>query len=255
MQNCHARYSTMLAEIWLETPTADSQLPEEIQIKDGKPEQEYLEGPSTSLVDATASVETRQMHADFVSHPNGLDFHNKEPNQIHTFDAGERNSVALAKQGERSNSEHGNANGEDQPHSLLNKSKDLKPLVRDQGGTMVDSNLRTEVLRKNGGDKAYKKMGIKEEDGEFSPENTEDVVRDLSHTARYIFWTNSGCFFLLKSTSLKDINFLQEDDLSTLEADEALITEEERTEELLALEREGNLPLEELLKMYSSRRG
>lgn len=48
---------------------------------------------------------------------------------------------------------------------------------------------------------------------------------------------------------------MQEDDFSTLEADEALITEDERREELLALEREGSLPLEELLKMYSSRRG
>ncbi|KAH7306427.1 hypothetical protein KP509_22G011200 [Ceratopteris richardii] len=59
-----------------------------------------------------------------------------------------------------------------------------------------------------------------EEDAEFSPENLED-----------------------------------EDDFTTLEADEALITEEERNEELLALEKEGSLPLEELLKMYSSRRG
>ena len=40
-----------------------------------------------------------------------------------------------------------------------------------------------------------------------------------------------------------------------MEADEALITEDERKEELLALERESSLPIEEILKMYSSRRG
>jgi hypothetical protein len=49
--------------------------------------------------------------------------------------------------------------------------------------------------------------------------------------------------------------FFQEDDEATLEADEALITEEERKEELSALQRESELPIEELLRAYSSLRG
>jgi E1A-binding protein p400 len=48
--------------------------------------------------------------------------------------------------------------------------------------------------------------------------------------------------------------FFQEDDEATLEADEALITEEERKEELSALQRESELPIEELLRAYSSLR-
>lgn len=50
------------------------------------------------------------------------------------------------------------------------------------------------------------------------------------------------------------ICFLQEDDEATLEADEALITDEERKEELSALQRESELPIEELLRAYSSLR-
>ncbi|CAK9228992.1 unnamed protein product [Sphagnum troendelagicum] len=46
----------------------------------------------------------------------------------------------------------------------------------------------------------------------------------------------------------------QEDDEATLEADEALITEAERTEELGALQRESELPMEELLKIYKTKR-
>jgi len=42
----------------------------------------------------------------------------------------------------------------------------------------------------------------------------------------------------------------QEDDEATLEADEALITESERREELIALQQESELPLEQLLKNY-----
>eukprot|EP00250_Pteridium_aquilinum_P026609 c33290_g1_i1 orf=3-1079(-) len=213
------RYSTMLAEIWLDTPTAELHPPEDTQTKDCKTEQEYLHlKEPLSVVDATASVKTKQMNADsFVSSPNGLDFDIKESNQVDTFDAGERNLVASAKQGERSKSDYGVANGEDQLH----KSKDSRLPVRDQGEARFNSSSKTQGVHKNGADKAYMKMGKKEEDAEFSPENTEDV----------------------------------EDDFSTLEADEALITEEERKEELLALEREGSLPLEELLKMYISRRG
>lgn len=45
---------------------------------------------------------------------------------------------------------------------------------------------------------------------------------------------------------------LQEDDEHTIEADEALITEEERREELEALQNESELPLEELLNRYSA---
>ncbi|KAG0580120.1 hypothetical protein KC19_4G148100 [Ceratodon purpureus] len=47
----------------------------------------------------------------------------------------------------------------------------------------------------------------------------------------------------------------QEDDEGTLEADEALITEEERKEELSALQRESELPLEDLLNAYKLMRG
>ncbi|XP_024385974.1 protein PHOTOPERIOD-INDEPENDENT EARLY FLOWERING 1 isoform X2 [Physcomitrium patens] len=46
-----------------------------------------------------------------------------------------------------------------------------------------------------------------------------------------------------------------EDDETTLEADEALITEDERKEELSALERESELPLEDLLNAYKLMRG
>lgn len=48
---------------------------------------------------------------------------------------------------------------------------------------------------------------------------------------------------------------LQEDDEHTLEEDEALITEEERKEELAALQNEVDLPLEELLKRYAVEKG
>lgn len=50
------------------------------------------------------------------------------------------------------------------------------------------------------------------------------------------------------------IYIFQEDDEATLEADEALITEEERKEELSALQRESELPIEELLRAYTSLR-
>lgn len=44
---------------------------------------------------------------------------------------------------------------------------------------------------------------------------------------------------------------LQEDDEHTIEEDEAVITKEEREEELAALQNEMDLPLEELLKHYA----
>ncbi len=47
----------------------------------------------------------------------------------------------------------------------------------------------------------------------------------------------------------------QEDDEATLEADEALITESERREELIALQQESELPLEQLLKNYKMGEG
>lgn len=46
-----------------------------------------------------------------------------------------------------------------------------------------------------------------------------------------------------------------EDDEATLEADEALITEDERREELAALKNECDIPIEELLKRYRHNRG
>ncbi|CAI0375704.1 unnamed protein product [Linum tenue] len=46
-----------------------------------------------------------------------------------------------------------------------------------------------------------------------------------------------------------------EDDERTIEEDEALITEEERQEELVALQNEVDLPLEELLKLYTADEG
>ena len=48
---------------------------------------------------------------------------------------------------------------------------------------------------------------------------------------------------------------LQEDDEHTIEEDEALITAEERQEELAALHSEIDLPLEELLKRYGVQKG
>ncbi|KAG6547117.1 hypothetical protein Mapa_011369 [Marchantia paleacea] len=42
----------------------------------------------------------------------------------------------------------------------------------------------------------------------------------------------------------------EDDDEATIEAEEALVTEEEQREELNALQREGELPLEELMKLY-----
>lgn len=51
------------------------------------------------------------------------------------------------------------------------------------------------------------------------------------------------------------VMLLQEDDERTLEEDEALITGEERKEELVALQNEVDLPLEELLKRYAIEKG
>lgn len=48
---------------------------------------------------------------------------------------------------------------------------------------------------------------------------------------------------------------MQEDDEHTIEEDEALITEEEREEELAALQGEMDLPIEELLKRYANNEG
>jgi hypothetical protein len=42
---------------------------------------------------------------------------------------------------------------------------------------------------------------------------------------------------------------VQEDDEQTIDEDEALITEAERNEELAALQAEGDLPLDDILKM------
>ena len=47
------------------------------------------------------------------------------------------------------------------------------------------------------------------------------------------------------------IFLFQEDDEQTIEEDEALITKEERQEELAALQNEIDLPLEDLLKRYT----
>lgn len=51
------------------------------------------------------------------------------------------------------------------------------------------------------------------------------------------------------------ITLLQEDDEHTIEEDEAFITEEERKEELAALQDEMDLPMEELLKRYANDEG
>lgn len=47
----------------------------------------------------------------------------------------------------------------------------------------------------------------------------------------------------------------QEDDEHTIEEDEALITEEERREELANLKNECDVPLEELLRHYTKNKG
>ena len=48
---------------------------------------------------------------------------------------------------------------------------------------------------------------------------------------------------------------LQEDDERTIDEDEAQITEAERNEELAALQAEGDLPLDDILKMYTETKG
>lgn len=47
----------------------------------------------------------------------------------------------------------------------------------------------------------------------------------------------------------------QEDDECTIEEDEARFTEQERQDELAALQNEVDLPLEELLKQYPMEKG
>jgi hypothetical protein len=47
----------------------------------------------------------------------------------------------------------------------------------------------------------------------------------------------------------------QEDDERTIDEDEAQITEAERNEELAALQAEADLPLDDLLKMYTKAQG
>jgi hypothetical protein len=83
-------------------------------------------------------------------------------------------------------------------------------------------------------------------------ENSEEVVSISNLFANSMFAVVFLYFYHVTSICYSCV---QEDDLSTMEADEALITEDERKEELLALERESSLPIEEILKMYSSRRG
>lgn len=48
---------------------------------------------------------------------------------------------------------------------------------------------------------------------------------------------------------------LQEDDEHTIDEDEAQITEAERSEELAALQAEADLPLDDILKMYTVTKG
>jgi hypothetical protein len=48
---------------------------------------------------------------------------------------------------------------------------------------------------------------------------------------------------------------LQEDDERTIDEDEAQITKAERNEELAALQAEADLPLEDLLKLYTQTQG
>lgn len=225
------RYSTMLAEIWFDTPTAELQPPsssDDIMIKDGATEQKHLhlDQPSMS-VGVTVSIEAtskRQTHKDSVGvhvpSPIQLDSDNVQQKQIHVVAAGEKNFEPMKLQGEKSKLESVDANGESRMHLAFDNEDKKRVSVSKWRETSLDSRLETDVIHKNGTERAHIKMGKDDEDAEFSLENTEDV----------------------------------EDDFSTLEADEALITEDERREELLALEREGSLPLEELLKMYSSRR-
>ena len=55
--------------------------------------------------------------------------------------------------------------------------------------------------------------------------------------------------------SLWYVLVLQEDDERTIDEDEALITEAERNEELAALQAEADLPLDDILKMYTKTQG
>ena len=63
------------------------------------------------------------------------------------------------------------------------------------------------------------------------------------------------CIFLVSYESLWYVLVLQEDDERTIDEDEALITKAERNEELAALEAEADLPLDEILKMYTKSQG
>ncbi|MCO5555305.1 hypothetical protein L7F22_008850 [Adiantum nelumboides] len=189
------RYSTMLAEIWMDTPAEELQPPN------------WPEG-----------MQVRSSNNHAVSNADGEDFSFKGRPQIHSNDERPGGLRAAESQEVMSNTQNSDSNGDSHVH---HQSNDLKPVNEEARKTASYFHSRKDASHKNEGDSTYGKMGKKEEDQEFSPESMEDV----------------------------------EDDLTTLEADEALITEEERNEELLALEKEGSLPLEELLKMYSSRRG
>lgn len=57
------------------------------------------------------------------------------------------------------------------------------------------------------------------------------------------------------SNLIYGLKYFQDDDEQTLEEDEALITKEERQEELAALHSEMDLPIEELLKRYAGDKG
>ncbi|KAJ0985565.1 hypothetical protein J5N97_003921 [Dioscorea zingiberensis] len=56
--------------------------------------------------------------------------------------------------------------------------------------------------------------------------------------------------FLLDKLMISSCMILRQDDEQTIDEDEALVSKEERREELAALQNEADLPLEELLKSY-----
>lgn len=65
-----------------------------------------------------------------------------------------------------------------------------------------------------------------------------------------------GLFFISQDIELLLCVFvLQEDDEHTIDEDEAQITEAERNEELAALQAEADLPLDDILKLYTKNKG
>ncbi|BBN17604.1 helicase SRCAP/SWR1 [Marchantia polymorpha subsp. ruderalis] len=178
---------------------------------------------------------------------------------------------------------------EERRKKALDKHLDFLLGQTERYSTMLAENLGGEIttpLLSKAPHPVHVPTGVMSEGGEFSSVGKEIVVRSdalgssvkppvvqsetpavvLEHPAegKITFGVESvdasGANLqkdILKSdTDIVDEDFNMEneeeedDDEATIEAEEALVTEEEQREELSALQREGELPLEELMKLY-----